>query len=113
MMEHHTQPAHRHNARIGMLLFFVYLLMYASFVGVFAYDYKLMAKPVFEGVNLAIVWGMGLIVAAIVLAIVYMLLCQPESAPSLAAGMAAAQLDHGKPLASKTQPSDLPPSESA
>ena len=78
-------PAHRHNARVGLWLFALYLLFYAVFVGITVVDYRVMARPVVGGVNLAICYGMFLIVAAIVLAvIVYMLLCKAERAPTAA-----------------------------
>lgn len=113
MIEHHTQASHRHNARVGLVLFFLYLILYAGFVGVFAYDYKIMARPIFVGVNLAIVWGMALIVAAIVLAIIYMFLCEPEIAPIQSSDAASDQLNRGKPIDDQSTPRDLPPSESA
>ena len=71
---------HRYNARLGLWLFFLYLTLYAGFVGVCAYDYTIMAKPVLAGLNLAIVWGMGLIISAFVLALVYMALARNEGA---------------------------------
>ena len=36
-----------------------------------------MQQPVLAGVNLAIVYGMGLIFAAFILAMVYMYMCRP------------------------------------
>jgi len=65
-----------YNAKLGLWMFAFYCLLYGGFVAICAIDYRLMATPVFAGVNLAIVYGMGLIGAAVVLAIVYMLLCR-------------------------------------
>jgi uncharacterized membrane protein (DUF485 family) len=66
------------NARLGLGLFFLYLLIYAGFVALNAFAAEAMGKPVaaFGGVNFAIVYGMGLIVAAFVLALIYMALCK-------------------------------------
>ena len=71
----HPQISAR-NARYGLWLFFVYVLLYAGFMGLAAFQPQLMSKSPFGGVNLAIVYGIGLIVAALVLAAVYMFLCR-------------------------------------
>ena len=73
----HTD-AWAHNARTGMILFVLYLLLYAGFIGLSAFAPQAMAKPILAGANVAIVYGMGLIIAAFVLAIVYMVLCRQE-----------------------------------
>ena len=69
-------PAERYNARVGIVLFLFYLLIYASFVALSAFAPATMAKPVIGGVNLAVVYGFVLIALALVLAIVYMLMCK-------------------------------------
>jgi uncharacterized membrane protein (DUF485 family) len=56
---------------MGLILFAVYFLFYAGFIAITVYDYKLLGIEVFAGVNLAIVYGMGLILLAIVLAVIY------------------------------------------
>jgi uncharacterized membrane protein (DUF485 family) len=63
------------NARHGILLFLVYLFVYGGFVAASAFAPDLMARPVLWGVNLAVAYGFGLIGLAILLAVVYMLLC--------------------------------------
>lgn len=81
----HTEPdtpAEAYNRRLGLWLFLFYTLFYAAFVGIVVYDYTLMGKPVLAGLNLAIVYGMGLIIAAFVLALVYMMLCRREPLPN-------------------------------
>jgi len=69
-------PAEAYNRKLGLWLFALYLAFYAAFVGIVVYDYTLMGKPVFAGLNLAIVYGMGLIFAAFVLALIYMVMCK-------------------------------------
>ncbi len=66
------------NARYGLLLFAVYVILYAGFMGLSAFEPQLMSKTPFGGVNLAIIYGLGLIVAALVLAAIYMVLCRPK-----------------------------------
>lgn len=69
--------AERHNRRVGLWLFLVYLLVYGGFVATVAVSYKASATPVLWGLSLAIVWGLGLIVGAMVLALLYMKLAVP------------------------------------
>lgn len=71
-------PSIRHNARIGLVLFFLYFAFYAGFVYLVAFQPDAM-KQTWQGVNYAIVYGMALIIAAIVLAIVYVMLCKTPS----------------------------------
>lgn len=61
-------------SRLGLVLFFVYLAAYGGFMGLSAFAPGLMARPVFAGVNLAIAYGLGLILGAVVLAMLYMFL---------------------------------------
>lgn len=66
----------RRNARYGLALFVLYLAFYAGFMALNVIDPVGMARPVLLGMNLAIVYGFGLIAAALVLALVYMALCR-------------------------------------
>jgi uncharacterized membrane protein (DUF485 family) len=70
------------NARVGLVLFAVYLALYGGFMGLSAFAREQMARPVLAGVNLAIVYGFGLIAAALVLSLVYMALCHAPAAGS-------------------------------
>ncbi len=63
------------NARYGLVLFALYFAFYAVFVGLNAFLPSAMSVNV-GGINLAIVYGMGLIAAALVLALVYCWLCR-------------------------------------
>ena len=69
------------NARIGMILFCVYLLFYGGFVGVNAFAPEMMESLPFAGINLAILYGFGLIILALVLALLYGALCKAEVEP--------------------------------
>lgn len=72
--DNHPETVSR-NARNGLLLFAVYVVLYVGFMLLNAFANERMQQPVLAGVNLAIVYGMGLIVAALLLALVYMWLC--------------------------------------
>lgn len=62
-------------SRLGVRLFFVYLICYAGFVILGVFKYELLAKTVFAGLNLAIVYGIGLIAFAVVLGLIYNYYC--------------------------------------
>ena len=68
------------NARVGLVLFVVYLLLYGGFVFLNAFAAGVMEMTPIAGVNLAILYGFGLIIAAFVLALVYGFLCKDKPA---------------------------------
>lgn len=69
-----------------MVLFVLYLLIYTTFVLLSAFAPTVMSKPVIGGVNLAVVYGFGLIGLALVLAIVYMFLCRRDASDESSEG---------------------------
>ena len=62
--------------KIGFTLFAVYLLLYGGFVFLNAFAPEAMEATPVAGVNLAILYGFGLILAALVLALLYGILCK-------------------------------------
>jgi uncharacterized membrane protein (DUF485 family) len=70
----------RVNARLGLVLFTIYLTLYLGFVLINAFRASWMETIVAWGLNLAIVYGFGLIAAAVVLALLYGALCRREPA---------------------------------
>ncbi|SMP46634.1 Protein of unknown function, DUF485 [Neorhodopirellula lusitana] len=58
-------------SRLGLALFAIYTLLYLGFVFINAFSADTMEMVVFAGLNLAIIYGFGLIIAAILLAFVY------------------------------------------
>ncbi len=64
------------DARIGLSLFGVYLLLYGGFVFLNAFSPQTMELMPIAGINLAIIYGFGLIVAALVLAVAYGWICR-------------------------------------
>ena len=74
--EPHDHASAARNARYGAILFLLYLLMYGGFVAINAFNPDAMDTVVLAGVNLALIYGLGLILAAIVLALIYSWLCR-------------------------------------
>ena len=70
------------NRRFGLALFFVYLAAYGAFVYLSAFRADLMAAHAVAGVNIAVVYGFGLIVAALVLALIYLKVCVHVDEPA-------------------------------
>lgn len=66
----------RFNARLGLVLFAVYLAAYGAYVAVNAFRPAVMDELVGAGINLAVASGMGLIAGALVLALVYAAMCR-------------------------------------
>lgn len=64
-----------YKTRLGVKLFLVYLLVYAGFVGIGVFSPRLMGTTALLGLNLAFVYGMGLIVLAIIMGLVYNYFC--------------------------------------
>ena len=72
------RPEHVSRARnLGMLLFLIYVLLYDGFMYLAAFRPDIMKSIAPGGVNVAIAYGMGLILAAFVLAVIYMFLAKP------------------------------------
>jgi uncharacterized membrane protein (DUF485 family) len=71
------------NARLGMWLFLLYASFYGGFVLISTFRPAWM-QQIIAGVNLAVWYGFGLIVFALVLALVYMVSCRsnhPQEVP--------------------------------
>ncbi|MCX7412157.1 MAG: DUF485 domain-containing protein [Planctomycetia bacterium] len=66
-------PEAEGRSRFGFALFWVYVLLYGGFMVLVLVRPDLLSLRPFGGVNLAIAYGMGLIAAAFVLAVIYML----------------------------------------
>ncbi len=61
---------------IGMRLFLIYVLLYLGFMGIVLFRPDVLSWRPLGGVNLAIAYGMGLIAAAFVLSLIYMVACR-------------------------------------
>ncbi len=69
-------PASGYKSRLGVWMFAIYCAVYAGFVFINVLtEGEAMQIIVLLGLNLAVVYGMGLIVFALVLALIYNHLC--------------------------------------
>jgi len=68
-------PASPYKMRLGVQMFFVYAIVYVGFVAINIIKPVLMEKIIFLGLNLAVVYGFGLIIFAMILALIYNSLC--------------------------------------
>jgi uncharacterized membrane protein (DUF485 family) len=66
----------RYNARLGIVLFAVYLVAYGAYVLISAFRPAIMDETPFAGINLAVSSGLALIVGAFILAVVYAWFCR-------------------------------------
>jgi uncharacterized membrane protein (DUF485 family) len=67
-----------YKAKLGVYLFIFYTLVYAGFIVINVVNPKLMGVIVFAGLNLACVYGFGLIVLAIIMGLIYNYLCSQQ-----------------------------------
>jgi uncharacterized membrane protein (DUF485 family) len=70
-----SKGVERYKRRLGFFLFTVYTLAYFGFVVVSVYNVTLMEKTIVFGLNLAVFYGLGLIIFAIILALIYSFSC--------------------------------------
>jgi uncharacterized membrane protein (DUF485 family) len=64
-----------YKARLGVYLFIFYILIYAGFIVINLLSPKTMGVIVLAGLNLACVYGFGLIILAIVMGLIYNHMC--------------------------------------
>jgi uncharacterized membrane protein (DUF485 family) len=67
-----------YKAKLGVYLFIFYTLVYAGFIFINVVSPKLMGITVVAGLNLACVYGFGLIVLAIIMGLIYNYLCSQQ-----------------------------------
>ena len=66
----------RRKSRIGMRMTLLYSVVYVGFVALSVFTPACMGARAILGLNLAVAYGLGLIVVAVVLALVYNQLCR-------------------------------------
>ena len=74
-IEYGPDNAAEFKTKLGLILFFIYAAIYSVFVVINTVNPVLMEKEVFGGLNLAIVYGFGLIILAIILGLIYNSIC--------------------------------------
>lgn len=62
-------------AKLGIKLFWFYCLTYTAFVGTAVFATESLRQPLIGGTNRAVVFGIALIVFAVILGLVYNYLC--------------------------------------
>lgn len=75
VVEHEKDYASSFKSRVGFILFLVYGVIYAGFVIINTVTPQTMEMKVVFGLNLAVTYGFGLILLAILLGIVYNAVC--------------------------------------
>ena len=68
-------PAFPEKRRLGVRLLWVYAFIYVVFIAINVINAKMMEIIVVAGLNLAVVYGFGLIILALVMALVYSWMC--------------------------------------
>ena len=58
-------------SRLGIALFAIYLLLYGGFVLLNTFSPAMMELTPWAGINVAVLYGFGLIVSAVALALIY------------------------------------------
>jgi len=64
-----------YKTRLGVRMFLVYAVVYAAFVAINVIKPVLMERVIAFGLNLAVVYGFGLIIFALILALIYNHVC--------------------------------------
>ena len=67
--------AKAYKTRLGVQMFFVYALVYVGFVLINITKPVLMEKEIILGLNMAVVYGFGLIILSMIMALIYNYLC--------------------------------------
>ncbi|MFH2052998.1 MAG: DUF485 domain-containing protein [bacterium] len=82
-------PASAYKTRLGVGMFIIYCIVYVGFVltNVLS-EGRAMQTIVFSGLNLAVVYGIGLIVFALFLALIYNHLCTRKERETAGGGEA-------------------------
>lgn len=80
--------ASAYKMKLGVRMFIPYALVYAGFVFINLYRPVLMERKVLLGMNLAVVYGFGLIVLALVMALFYNYYCARQEKRLYTAGTA-------------------------
>ena len=64
-----------YKTKMGVYLFIIYVVVYAGFIAINVASPQTMAKKIFAGQNLAVVYGFALIALAFIMGVIYDYLC--------------------------------------
>ena len=70
--------AQAYKTRLGVVMFISYALVYVGFVLINITKPVLMEKEIVLGLNLAVVYGFGLIILSVIMALIYNYLCNKK-----------------------------------
>ncbi len=73
-------PAQAYKSKLGVRMFFIYALIYVGFVALNIISPLTMEKTVLLGLNVAVVYGFGLIIIALIMALFYNRACSLKEA---------------------------------
>lgn len=65
----------KQKSSLGVRLFFIYSIFYVGFVILGVFHYELLSNTIFGGLNLAVVYGISLILFAFLLGVIYDYYC--------------------------------------
>ena len=68
-------PASEFKKKVGIRMFIGYAAVYAGFIIINTVTPKLMGKQIVFGLNLAVTYGFGLIILAIIAGLIYNFIC--------------------------------------
>jgi len=71
-----------YKVRIGVYMILLYALIYFGFIVINITNPLLMERIIFIGLNLAVVYGIGLIIFALILAFIYNSMCSKKEIES-------------------------------
>jgi len=71
------QKSENYKSKLGIYMFIAYTILYFAFIAIAIIDARLLGMDI-GSLNLAIVYGFGLIVVAIILALIYNYLCSKK-----------------------------------
>lgn len=78
--QHEEDLSAEYKSRLGIRMFVIYALFYAGFVAINLTAPLVMERIVLFGLNVAAVYGFGLILGALVLALIYDRMCKKHEA---------------------------------
>ena len=74
-VDHEPDPASSYKTKIGVYLVIIYGIIYAGFIVLNTVIPRIMESPVIFNLNLAVVYGFGLILLAIIMGLIYNYFC--------------------------------------
>ncbi len=73
-----VDKASDYKAKLGIYMFIIYVIIYSGFIAINVLEPKIMGLILFAGLNLAVVYGFGLIILAVVMGVIYNHLCSKK-----------------------------------